>query len=227
MHDLTVLSIFRNSTAYLDRYAAQVKSVMAAKPDWTFQFIWLEGDSTDDTVLKLNALWGDVKAAGATVAIGKYDHGGPAYASIDHPDRWRQLADVWNRNLQRLVVPTRYAVCVESDLIWQASDMLAMLDHLDNDRCDVAYPLLMLRDTNQFYDTHAFHAPDGRGWSAWPPYAPGWDGGRFVPVSRAGGMVVARGETMRRARWGDDDCVLHFPPGTRCMVDMHTVIQHP
>lgn len=225
MHDLTILSIFRNSTAYLDRYAAQVHELCAAF-DGTVRFLWLEGDSTDDTMEGLSELGWQVAESGHSASITRHDHGGPVYASIDHPERWAQLASAWNRNLDELT-PTRYAVCVESDLIWQASDMLAMLDHLNNDRCDVAYPLLMLRDTEQFYDTHAYKAPDGSGWSAWPPYAPGWDGTRFVPVSQAGGMVVTRGETLADARWGADDCVLHFPEGTRCMVDMHTWIRHP
>lgn len=223
MPDLTVLSIFRNSMPYLDRYARQVFELCAAYGG-DVHFCWLEGDSADDTAAVLAMLAEDLRAV--TVTLTTFNHGGPSYPSVDNPDRWRQLAAVWNRNLDELP-ESRYAVCVESDLIWQPTDMLAMLDHLDNDRCDVAYPLLMLRDTNQFYDTHAYHAPDGRGWSAWPPYAPGWDGGRFVPVSRAGGMVAARGDVMRQARWGDDDCVLHFPEGTRCMVDMHTVIRHP
>lgn len=227
MHDLTILSIFRNSTAYLDRYAWQVQSI-CEQFDGTVHFCWLEGDSDDrETYLELQQLERDIAYYwGATVTMTTYDHGGPMYPSIDHPDRWRQLSGVWNCNLLRLG-PTRYAVCVESDLIWQPSDMLTMLDHIQSGICDVAYPLLMLRDTNQFYDTHAYKAPDGTGWSAWPPYAPGWDGTRFVPVSQAGGMVVARGDVMQAARWGDDDCVLHFPEGTRCMVDMHTWIRHP
>lgn len=225
MHDLTILSIFRNSTAYIDRYAAQVTALCEAF-DGSVRFLWLEGDSDDDTANELCNLRWQLTELGHSVSLAIHNHGGPMYPSIDHPARWEQLADVWNRNLERLT-RSRHAVCVESDLIWQPTDMLAMLDHLDNDRCDVAYPLLMLRDTNQFYDTHAYKAPDGTGWSAWGTYAPGWDGQRFVPVSQAGGMVVARGETMQQARWGADDCVLHFPEGTRCMVDMHTWIRHP
>lgn len=225
MHDLTVLSIFRNSTAYLDRYADQAGELCIAYQG-DVRFVWLEGDSTDGTLPRLASIADELRSFGADVDITVYDHGGPAYPSIDHPARWRQLADVWNRNLSRLG-ETRYAVCVESDLRWHATDLLTMIDHLDNDRCDVAYPLLMLRDTDQFYDTHAYKAPDGTGWSAWPPYAPGWGGKRFVPVSQAGGMVVARGDVMQQARWGDNDCVLHFPPGTRCVVDMHTWIRHP
>lgn len=226
MHDLTILSIFRDSADYLERYGRQVMAVMAAIPKWHFQFIWLEGDSRDDTRRILDVLWRDVRAAGATGMIGTYNHGGPAYPSIDNPDRWRQLAGVWNRNLDRLA-PTRYAVCVESDLIWQPEDMLHCIGMIEAGMCDVAYPLLMLRDTEQFYDTHAYKALDGSPWSAWAPYAPGWRGERYVPVREAGGMVVATGAVMQEARWGDDDCVLHFPAGTRCLVDMHTRIRHP
>lgn len=225
MADLTVLSIFRNSTPYLDRYATQVMA-LCEQFNGTVRFLWLEGDSDDDTAQRLVDLGWQLTELGHSVGIAIHNHGGPAYPSIDHPARWKQLADVWNRNLDRLT-RSRYAVCVESDLIWQASDMLTMLDHIDNDICDVAYPLLMLRDTEQFYDTHAYKAPDGTGWSAWAPYAPGWDGGRFVEVSQAGGMVVARGETMQQARWGDNDCVLHFPADVRQIVDMQTRIRHP
>jgi hypothetical protein len=226
MHDLTILSIFRNSAGYLDRYEAQVEGVLRLLGGKT-RLVWLEGDSVDDTPTMLTAMRDRLgRRNGVDVTYTIHNHGGPAYPSIDDPARWQQLSDVWNRCLSMLG-ETTYAVCVESDLIWKPDALLTMLDHIDSGRFDVACPLLMLRDTDQFYDTHAFRSPDGRRWSAWPPYTPGWDGKPFVPVSQAGGMVVARGETMRKARWGDDDCVLHFPEGTRFVVDMFTRIRHP
>ena len=226
MHDLTILSIFRNSATYLDRYAEQVRGVLDAF-DGSVRLVWLEGDSVDDTPVRLASLSCEMNERyHADVTLSTFGHGGPPYPSIDTPERWRQLSGVWNRNLAELQ-PTCYAACIEADLIWQPDDLLTCIKHLDMGICDVAYPLLMLRDTHQFYDTHANRTPEGQVWSAWPPYAPQWNGKRFVPVQTAGGMVVTHGETLADATWGETDCVLHFAPETRCVVDMHTWIRHP
>lgn len=226
MHDLTILSIFRNSADYLERYEAQLNAAIDTLHGRTM-LVWLEGDSTDGTPAMLTAMRERLSNRQLVdVTCETFNHGGPAYPSVDDPARWRQLAGVWNRCLS-LLPEARYAVCVESDLIWEPRALQEMLAHVVLGVADVASPLLMLRDTEQFYDTHAYKAPDGTGWSAWAPYAPGWDGGRFVEVSQAGGMVVARGETMQQARWGDNDCVLHFPADVRQIVDMQTRIRHP
>ena len=53
-YDLTLLSILRDSTPYLERYAAQLRA--AAVHFERVHAIWVEGDSQDDTQHRLRDL---------------------------------------------------------------------------------------------------------------------------------------------------------------------------
>src|SRR5579859_6757463 len=202
MNDLTILSIMRNSTPYLSRYLSQLSSAFAH-----FHYPHLvvcEGDSDDGTRERLESL--DLRA---NFTLLRLDTGGPLWPSVSHPSRWRQLETVWNACLDALE-PTRIAVCVESDLIWDWPTLEALITHVENGLCDVACALVM-RDTPQtglyFYDTNAF-TRDGAHFSNYLPYHPALAGGeRFVELDTGGGMLVTTYATLRRARW-KDQCVL-------------------
>lgn len=222
MYDLTICSIFRDSTSYLERYADQVVEVLAHFPQ--SHLIWLEGDSQDGTPQALAAL-ADRLAADVTLLT--YDTGGPYWPSIDHSLRWQQLEACWNRNL-RYLEPSALCICVESDLMWDWSTVARCLEGLAS--WDVVYPMLMKRGAGSewFYDTNAFQRA-GQHFSMHPPVIPDWEatsGERFVPVSTGGGLILTRYELLRQAQWRDN-CVLHFPDGTRLAVDTQTRIYHP
>src|SRR5258708_3181309 len=179
-YDLTVLSILRDSTPYLDRYAAQLRA--AARRFEHVHAIWVEGDSRDDTQARLRAL---VDELPIDVTLVECKTGGPYWPSIDHPQRWRQLEVVWNTALAYLE-PTTYAVCVESDLIWDVDTLLACIEQLGEG--DAVAPLLLKGDI--FYDTHGF-SRHSQPFSNRAPYIPDWDGQpRLVACDSLGRLVV-------------------------------------
>lgn len=223
MYDLTIFSIFRDSAHYLERYAQQVKTAVAHAAQ--AHLVWLEGDSLDDTPVRLQELSETLEA---DVTLVKFDTGGPYWPSINHPDRWRQLEACWNRALKYLE-PTRMAVCVESDLIWDWPTLEGLVSLVDSGCCEVACPMLM-RSTPQtgpyFYDTNAF-TKDGQHFTNGLPYHPALRSGeRFVTLDTAGGLLVSTGAQLSRARWRDQ-CVLHFAPNARIVLDSQLRIFHP
>lgn len=225
-YDLTILSIFRDAAGYLDTYLSQLRAVL---PSFGHaRLCWLEGDSADDTRERLRVAAREfVNDFGAAVSLTRLDTGGPYWPSIDHADRWQQLATCWNANLAQLK-PTRLAVCVESDLVWSADALTRCAAYVTEGVADVMSPLLMCGwHPSTFYDTHATILPDGRPFSHRPPYVPDHDGSRLVRVATAGGLIVTTGERLAQARWGEHDCILHFPEGTDWRADLETTIVHP
>ncbi len=147
--------------------------------------------------------------------------GGPYWPSIDHPQRWRQLEVVWNTALAYLE-PTTYAVCVESDLIWDVDTLLACIEQLGEG--DAVAPLLLKGDI--FYDTHGF-SRHGQPFSNGAPYIPDWDGQpRLVACDSLGGLVVTTYPVLCRATWRDG-CRLRFPRDVALYADTASVIYHP
>lgn len=223
MYDLTILSIFRDSTGYLDRYLDQVIQVLPHFDSTCL--VWLEGDSIDGTYEALKRDGTALSEAyNVDVILTKYNTGQPYYPSTDNADRWRHLCDVWNRNLSELP-ETNYAVAVESDLIWDWHAMKACLDHLDKGAAEVVYPGLW-HVRGHFYDTNSFRI-NGHKFTNQYPHAPGWNGSdRYLEVDSAGGMIVTTGKLMAQAEWRDS-CILQFPTWARLVADMHTKVFHP
>lgn len=227
-YDLIIASIFRDSCGYLARYFAQVESVLQTGK--RVGFCWLEGDSRDGTFTQLESAMnrlGDRYDCETTLV--KYDVGGPYWPSIDHADRWKQLANVWNRNLSLLrLVPAQHVMFVESDLIWQAEHVQALLSNLAF--MDVAYGALF-KANGTFYDTHAT-VTNGEHWTVHPPYYPPNTqlvDGQWVPVETSGGMIVTTGDVVQNEcqGWSEDGCVLQFSPELTTYVDMSVRVIHP
>lgn len=229
LYDLTILSIMRDSAEYLPRYIAQVNDAFD-RFGGKCHLVITEGDSIDGTKARLARLaepdndevHGDVTVVELDLKNAKMA-GNP-----DHPNRWHALECAWNTNLQH-AEPTRYAACVESDLIWSADVLFKMIDELDAGCGDVVAPLLM-RDTHvsgkYFYDVNAFKS-SGRKFQNLPPYHPDWSNSqRFMPMDTVGGMIAMRGDTLKSAVWRNN-CVLHFSEGTRVVCDTQTEILHP
>lgn len=227
MYDLTILALIKNSMEYLPRFLAQVNSVFEHYE--RCHLILCEGDSTDGSKDYLSILAqpsnGDVKG---DVTIIELNVNGPSWGSISAPGRWWALEQCWNANLKELE-PTKYAVCVESDLIWDWQTMKTLIGWLDSGQGDVFCPLLM-RDTpttgHYFFDTNAFRL-HGINFQNYQPYHPEWeDGKRFMQLDTGGGMLVTHGDRLAKATW-KSQCVLHWPEGTRVVCDKNLEILHP
>lgn len=226
MYDLTILSIFRDSQSYLDRYASQLESLIKLLPDNRIRFVWLEGDSEDNTYNDLQRLTAYFKSFDVHVNLDKYDTGSPYWPSTDNPIRWKHLTRIWNINLSALL-PTHIGVCLESDLIWEAQDMIDIISTVKDGAADVAYPSLFKYNTNIFYDTNGFRR-NGQKFRNYSPHIPDYDKaeGDIISVESGGGMVVASGQALTEAQWGDT-CRLIFPSHYTKLLNLGVVIYHP
>lgn len=190
-------SIFRNSTAYLPRYGAQVaalRDALAARGD-VLGLVLAEGDSTDgtwDALTHMLALRG-----GVGTAVLKREHGGPLFGSVDNAHRWRQISYACNGVLEAVPAECDAFIYVESDLIWQAPTMLSLLAHLD--RCDAVAPM-SFHVSGRFYDTWGYRA-GGAHFCGDPPYYPGIVAGGLTPIESAGSCIVTRGDVARSTRF--------------------------
>lgn len=217
MYHLSIFSIIRNGAHYVDRYFEQVNAVTNYFK--AVHVTLVTGDNHDDTQERLEA-W--LQRTRAQVKIYRHDTGAPtSYETM--ADRWQQLEHNWNLCLDDLAT-TQYAVCVESDLIWQPDVLLACVAALDT--YDVVSPMLYAVGENRFYDINGFRLPDGRHFNPTDPIIPDWNGGRYVPLQTGGGMVVTRGDTLKYASW-KNECRLHFMYGTRWVADTQLRIDHP
>lgn len=227
MYELTILCIMRNSLGYLDRFLSQVNYVFQRfEPA---HLIICEGDSDDGTKewLRQIANISNDRVHG-DVTVVELDTGKPLMGgNVNHPARWWQLEVAWNECIKHLE-PTRYAVCVESDLIWSPDVLSKMVAHLDAGKGDVVCPMLM-RDNpitgKYFYDTNAWRL-GGENFVNYPPLHSKWTGDPFMQLDTAGGMLVMRGETLKTATW-KNQCVLHYADGTRVVADTTAEILHP
>jgi hypothetical protein len=192
--------------------------------------VWLEGDSTDNTLHRLRAAAKEIADRHLHITLAKYDFGGRLWPSLDHAARLRQVVHLWNKVMQ--YVPAYEWVCiVVSELIWSADVVPRLIDHVARGRADVVYPALYIKGSNLWYDTNTFRL-DGERFLTQPPYLPRplTDGEQqnwpLVKVDTGGGMIIATRDRVSMAHW-QGNCILTFPEDTRCVVDMSVRIEHP
>ena len=228
MYELTILCIMRNSTGYLDRFVSQVNAVFDAHQP--AHLIITEGDSDDGTKERLAQIAAhDDNTVHADVTVVELDTGKPMMiGSANHPARWWMLETAWNECLRHLE-PTKYAVCVESDLIWSPNVLEKMLTHLDAGKGDVVLPMLMGETPSRghyYYDIHANKA-GGISFQNYPPYHPSLKPDeQFLTLDHGGGMLVTYGETLSKAHWANE-CILQWPMGMHIVMDTQAEILHP
>lgn len=225
---LTILSIFRQSLSYLDRYVDQLNRVFELSK-MQCSAVWLEGDSTDDTYSFLDTAKTYLENRGHKIKLIKYDCGGPYWASINNKHRWNQLANCWNICLDELE-ECKYTICVESDLIYDPITPIKLLNNLDNEH-HVIYPMLMLekssfRGHELFYDIWGF-SKNGRKFQGSYPYHKDIDNSELIPISSGGGMIVSTYEHQRYGRFGINNCIMEFPANTKLFMNQYYRIYHP
>lgn len=224
---VTLMSMVRNATSskvpYIERYGQQVDALSQYIDLWV---VLCEGDSTDDT----NSYVNDMPEVDQVLKI---DHGGPMYGSVDEPERWKQVAYVYNTALDQLSFGGPLII-VEADIIWQTDTMLALLDDL-GEGVDAVAPLSV-----QYRD----YAGGWRNYEIWGHRWPNGDcfpqeldqiisdDGALQPISSAGSCMVLKPEVARQCRWGEEDGVVGFcrdirEKGFGLYLDDKLRVEHP
>lgn len=230
--NIAIASIFRNSAAYVARYANQVAALRdaLAAEGHTLRVVAAEGDSVDWTPHLLVELLGQFEHTILTRA-----HGGPSFGSVDVTQRWRQIAWVCNELLDELAAgDDDLVIYVESDLIWQPATMLRLLGHVAGARTDVACPLSLSVGTSLFYDTWG-HRSLGRCFEPHAPYHPMLaepSPTGLYPLESAGSCLVMLGEVARAARFQPDDGIVGWGRDIRARgytiaLDPTVKVEHP
>lgn len=187
MLNLAILSLFRNSMWYLDNYIRQVADL-----EWDGEvFVYaVEGDSKDETPLKLNA-W--VKTG--MVRVITYNHGYRNFGSTQNPIRLRELARCANVGLDAIAEDHWADVVwfVDSDYRWQPNTATRLWAH--GKRAIAAYPMVDSGSRgNFFYDTWGW-SWKGRPFRQWgPPYHPFIKGDGIHQVDTVGGNLMLDAE---------------------------------
>ena len=204
-------SIFRDSTGYLPRYFSQIA---ALREHADVRLVLGEGDSSDGTGAVLGSYLEDWDS------VVTHNHGGPRYGSIDHPQRWANIAGVVRDVVRAVADPGDAFVWVESDLVW---DPLTMMELLKADR-PVA-PMVFAADTPRFYDTWGYRK-GGQMFLGHPPYLPGGpQDERYVPIDSCGSCFVVPARDFPTVR--DWDGMWPFPAGGRLVLDTASTVRHP
>lgn len=201
--NITIVSIFRNATHYLERYFEQMdalQKLLMERGDSLYLLLGY-GDSTDGTG---EALWDECANRFAAMLL-DVSHGGPEFGSIEHPQRFKQLATIGNRLLNSIPPNADVVGIVESDLIWDAETLLRLIDHTAH--VPAIAPLVM-DGPNSFYDVFAFRK-NGLRFVKQPPYHE-WLSDRMMHLDSAGSVLFVRADLARKARLSDDAAIVGF-----------------
>lgn len=233
--NVTLVSFFRNATGYLPRFEAQADALASAleRRGDRLTLVLGEGDSIDETRKHLSQ-WHI--AGGLSITLMDVSHGGPPFGSVVHPLRFRQLAYVVNVLLGAVPDNADRVIYVESDLIWDVSTMLELLDQSGRAGVDIACPLILASDDPmRFYDIWAYVAED-RHFQPWPPYHPAladvMGHASVVPLQTAGSCLAMRGDVARQYRLTPDEAIRGFTraatiDGCRLYLIPTAIVRHP
>jgi len=233
--NVVIASIFRDSASYLSSYVSQVaglRDLLAQRGD-RLTAVWGEGDSIDRTAVKLAEA---ARKASIDCALIDVAHGGAKFGSVDVEQRWRQISYCCNTVLDQIPTDADVVMYVESDLVWNAAQLLDLIDDVSQFGMDAIAPMSMaLGETPlRFYDTWGHRS----GGVAFQPYAPFHEGLALnphiaLPLDSAGSCIVMRGEVARSARFDPPEMgIVGFghdlnAKGYTMVLDPSTSVWHP
>lgn len=214
---MILASIFRDAGNYVHRYVEQVKKLRELVPA---KVIVAEGDSFDYTY--------DQLCSYDEFTVLKVEHGGPAFRSVDHPLRWRQIAAVGNVVLAAAVreMHDEPIVYVESDLIWEPDTIVRLAALTDR------YPAVatMSMKGDRFYDVWGTRK-SGLRFHPQPPYHPEL-GDEITEVDSAGSCFALSPTAALVAQFSPIDCILGIGRSLRdnglgLYLDPSLSVEHP
>src|SRR5690606_24722144 len=115
---------------------------------------------------------------------------------------------------------------VESDLIWDAETMLALLDHVAH--VPAIAPMIM-DGPHSFYDIYAYRK-NGVHFTKKPPYCE-WLGHDLMQLDSAGSVLFMRGDLARLVRFTDEEVIVGlckdiYAHGGSVWLDPDLVVKH-
>lgn len=209
MKKVAIGSMVRNAVDYIPRYINQMSLLLGTVIgtfDADVQWIVAVGESSDNTAQMLEEraafLMGQVTNLRPKSSRDFFTvDGGPVFGSVDLQERWEHISRVCDSIFDRVGEDVDAMIYVESDLIWDASTMMALLSHLGNSaaQIDAVSPMNFHQPNGHFYDTWGYRK-DGVRFNATRPYHPGVNY-RMTQIDSAGSCIVMRGEVARTCRF--------------------------
>jgi hypothetical protein len=149
----------RNSANTIKTWEFQVNQLIELVPD--LRVVVGVGDCTDDTEALLAQIPG--------IEVVDVSHGGPAFGSIDHAERWDNIAKAVRATLDYMGDPGEKFIWVEDDLLWSVDAMFRLLAHTE--WYAAIAPAVIASGERRFYDTWGFRL-NGKQFLPHEPYAP-------------------------------------------------------
>lgn len=200
--NIALISAFRNSTAYIQRYCEQMDSLQVelAKQGVALKLILGYGDSSDRTGEFLH----EQCTFRFDCSLVDVSHGGPAFGSVVHVQRFKQLAYVMNSLWSNLPCNADVVGLVESDLVWSPESLLGLLEGLHGAQmiAPMVYDL-----KGAFYDSWAYRR-HSKHFTNEPPYHPDLKGTAPLEMDSVGSVFLLDGKLGRQVFWPEEDVVV-------------------
>lgn len=195
---VAVGSMWRDSMSYIDTALAQYDEFarLLHGLGHDVSFVFVEGDSIDDTPIRLKEF-----ADTHRVELVTRSDGCRYFPSADDPDRWRHLAWCSNGTLEHIPDDADVFVYVESDLLWNPADMLRLVSLTEQ------WPVVAAANVHpdgRWYDIWGT-AIDGENFTSNPPHHPRFTGDP-IHVDSAAGCTAMRAAIARATRFQPEDC---------------------
>lgn len=228
--NVTIISAFRDAVHYVERYFAQMdalQTALCARGDSLYLVLGY-GDSSDGTG---EALF-DECANRFPALLLDVSHGGPKFSSVEHPQRFKQLAYVGNRLLAVIPPIADVVGIVESDLLWDAQTMLDLIDDLEHLPPPFAAVAPMIMDgATSFYDVYA-HRRNGQRFAKQPPFHPDiLPDSELLEMDSAGSVLFMDAALARQVRCTEDEVIVGlckdiYAHGGNVWLDSQAAVQH-
>lgn len=225
---LTVVSMFRDSIMWKGQRLNHVKQYVENMRNQSIgidniQFLWIEGDSTDNTLEELQKV--DFNKRIITMNVGQ-----PYQGLTSVPSRLKQLSAIGDRLVKEYneMEETSWVFYVESDVIIQDKLLLERLIERDK---DIIAPLIMMGTA--FYDTWGFVDIKGQQFRAAVPYSATFiSEGNPAQILSCGTALMMRSHFFKNGSFGEN-ALRHFceharkTNGARIYVDQTLQVSHP
>jgi hypothetical protein len=185
------------------------------------QFLWLEGDSIDNTFEELQKIPFDKY-------LYKFDRQQPLYGSDANVERLKHLSVLGNKliELYKQIPPTEFVCYIESDLQIITSNIFSRLMSLDK---DIASPMVWLGDN--FYDIWGFIDKNGEAFSPKTPFSSTLQDQTVVEILSSGSCLMMKNEVFHSGDFGTEAfrgfCSNARKKGYKIFVDRNASLRHP